>query len=273
MFSKFLSKFALPTFHLNHSSSTLVETVYPAPPLPSRTIRFSMISTDASESEVNSWSPVDEAPTPTEIKEIIPLLSINAEHETHRVAFKTLQQCIDLLRTLPSDEIYTRESKFVPKSTIGKHVRHVYDHFRLLFEKIPHVSDGTDSAYSSVSSEKLNVDWQVDYDNRLRNVQLELSRAVAINRMKEIQQAMINEYVNIPLDTTVRLQATIDSSMQQEPVGLLTTYGRELWFCCHHAIHHYALIRVICTELNIHVPDDFGIAPSTLKSRMKQYSE
>jgi hypothetical protein len=86
-----------------------------------------MISTDVSESEVNSsWSPVvDEARTPTEeIKEIIPLLSINAEHEIHRVAFKTLQQCIDLLRTLPSDETYTKESKFVPKSTIGKHVRY-----------------------------------------------------------------------------------------------------------------------------------------------------
>ena len=67
-------------------------------------------------------------------------------------------------------------------------------------------------------------------------VQLELSRAVAINRIKEIQQAITNEYVNIPLDTTVRLQATIDSSMQHEPAGFLSTYGRELWFCCHHAV-------------------------------------
>ena len=66
--------------------------------------------------------------------------------------------------------------------------------------------------------------------------QVELSRAVAINRIKEIQQAITNEYVNIPLDTTLRLQATIDSSMQQEPLGFLTTYGRELWFCCHHAV-------------------------------------
>jgi len=32
-----------------------------------------------------------------------------------------------------------------------------------------------------------------------------------------------------------------------------------------HAIHHYALISVMCHLLEIPLPEGFGVAPSTLK--------
>lgn len=43
-----------------------------------------------------------------------------------------------------------------------------------------------------------------------------------------------------------------------------TSLGRELWYCCMHAIHHFALIRVICGEQDINVGRTFGVAPGTL---------
>jgi hypothetical protein len=41
--------------------------------------------------------------------------------------------------------------------------------------------------------------------------------------------------------------------------------GRELAYCIGHAIHHYAIVRLICNEVGVEVPKDFGYAPSTLK--------
>ena|ERR1043165_2939099 len=129
MILKFLSKFSVPTLHFqappaNNFSKTLYPTL--SPEAASRH-RFSVMSiASTAESEINSWSSssVDESYAPVnEIKDVIPLISINAEQEIHRVSYKTLQQCIDLLRCLPSDDNYNYESKFIPQSTIGKHVR------------------------------------------------------------------------------------------------------------------------------------------------------
>jgi hypothetical protein len=37
-----------------------------------------------------------------------------------------------------------------------------------------------------------------------------------------------------------------------------------------HAIHHYALIAVMCAILEIPVPAGFGVAPSTLQYHAEQ---
>ncbi|CAG8750173.1 18484_t:CDS:1, partial [Acaulospora morrowiae] len=103
MVFKLLGKFTIPTILQFQSSpstpqkSKLAATLYPT--LSSQAAaRRSMISTTSAE-EINSWSSTpDESPVPMDIKEVIPLTTICAEQELHRVAFKTLQQCIDLLK-------------------------------------------------------------------------------------------------------------------------------------------------------------------------------
>jgi len=50
-----------------------------------------------------------------------------------------------------------------------------------------------------------------------------------------------------------------------EPSVIDTNVGRELAYCVGHAIHHYAIVRPICSQLGIDVPKEFGVAPSTLK--------
>jgi len=52
-----------------------------------------------------------------------------------------------------------------------------------------------------------------------------------------------------------------------QPSVIETNVGRELAYCVGHAVHHYAIIRLICSHLGIVVPEEFGIAPSTLKYR------
>jgi len=44
-----------------------------------------------------------------------------------------------------------------------------------------------------------------------------------------------------------------------------STLGREAMYAVVHAIHHYALISVMCHLLEIPLPEGFGVAPSTLK--------
>jgi len=276
MLLKFLSKFSVPTLHFqpppgNNFNKTLYPTL--SPEAVSRN-RFSIMSiASTAESEINSWSSssVDESYMPiNEIKDVIPLISINAEQEIHRVTHKILQQCIDLLRCLPSDACYYYESKFISSSTIGKHVRHLYDHFRLLLEskqlKTKREASGNCHYYEEQKEEDNSGFWTVNYDDRQKNIPTEILRQAAIKQLEKLQDTILNDCTFISLNTPLQIDATVDSEMS-DPVPLQSTYGRELWFCCHHALHHFALIRVICAEQNIVVPEDFGVAPSTLKKR------
>lgn len=282
MILKILSKFTVPTFHFQTPpGSNLSRTLYPtlSPEAASRN-RYSIMSiASTAESEINSWSTssVDESYTPAnEIKEVIPLISINAEQEIHRVACKTLQQCIDLLRCSLDDDNYNYESKFLPSSTIGKHVRHLYDHFRVLLESKQLKAKRTERCledYNDDDYEEHDSDskfWTVNYDHRPKNISLETMRLTAVKQLEQLQDTILNDCTFIPLNTPIQVDATIDPEMSVEPILFQSTYGRELWFCCHHAIHHFASIKVICVERNIAVPEDFGAAPSTLKKERRE---
>ncbi|RUS23138.1 hypothetical protein BC937DRAFT_92071 [Endogone sp. FLAS-F59071] len=202
-------------------------------------------------------------------------------NQIYTVAHKTLQQCITLLEAMP-EQSYIKQSVVVPKGTIGKHVRfvlegyitkllekerttiqHVYDHFRLLLSSMP--TTLTHSTNANNESSHIST-WKVDYDKRERNVPLEQNIAAALDAIKWIQ-SLLDEAKNnsVPLSTPITLQAIIDPN--SETSSFETSFGRELWFCCLHAIHHYALIKAICYELEISTPDEFGVAPSTLRAQ------
>ncbi|KAI8997782.1 hypothetical protein BDB01DRAFT_772407 [Pilobolus umbonatus] len=167
------------------------------------------------------------------------------------VADKILQQSIDLLGTL-KDEEYVHMSVVMPGSTIGKHIRHVNDHFRLLFESL---------------DDTLSAEWVVDYDKRDRNNPSETDRAVAIENIRLLQQKLI-ECKQLPIDGPLILLATIDSE-DANKYRFPSSLSRELFYSCIHAIHHYASIKAICIEMNVDIPSEFGIAPSTLLDQKK----
>ncbi|CAO3671798.1 unnamed protein product [Umbelopsis vinacea] len=160
-----------------------------------------------------------------------------------QISSKILEQPITLIANM-SQDIFTQESKLMPKSTIGKHIRHMSDHFRIL-----------------LSNPDLRCN-DVNYDLRFRNVAAETDPAATIQLLKELQ-SRLPALEDIPFNTHITLTATIDPNMPAEQYQ--SSVGRELWYCCIHAIHHYASIKTICLEHGLEVPDSFGVAPSTLQ--------
>ncbi|KAJ8656429.1 hypothetical protein O0I10_007752 [Lichtheimia ornata] len=175
------------------------------------------------------------------------------------VANKLLQQLIDLLDSLPpssddDDQVYTKPSIVMPGGTIGKHSRHIYDHFHLLLLHNPKLgSDPTNN----------NSRWIVDFDDRSRDRPMEVQHENAVRSLKEMQQKLHQAQEKIPLDTPLLLVATIDDNDKIPKYHMESSFERELWYCCMHAIHHYASIKAICIEHNVPVSKEFGVAPST----------
>ncbi|GAA5810415.1 hypothetical protein MFLAVUS_003836 [Mucor flavus] len=160
-----------------------------------------------------------------------------------KVTIAILQQAIDLVLTL-HDHQYSHPSKIMPAGTIGKHIRHVHDHFNLLYQSCHDPSN-----------------LVLDYDIRERNNPSETDRFIAIENLHELQ-------ANIPdvaLETKLTLLASIDAN-DTKKYRFESSFGRELFYSCIHAIHHYASIKAICIELGIPVEKDFGMAPSTLQA-------
>ena len=157
-----------------------------------------------------------------------------------------LRRCSNLLCDLDDDQ-YTRASGVLPASTIGKHVRHILDHFAALLLCEPGCA--------------------IDYDHRERGTPDETSRRAALARITECETALRNR---VPSDdnglVTIRVMLTADGG--QTTLG--TTMARELAFAAHHAEHHLAMIAAIAREVGAAVPADLGKAPSTLNHESRQ---
>ncbi|KAG0043883.1 hypothetical protein BGZ83_010939 [Gryganskiella cystojenkinii] len=184
-----------------------------------------------------------------------------------------------VLRPCKKSEMYTKPSLLACKGTIGKHVRHLHDHYRLLF-----------STYPPAQGLARDSEWSVDYDKRSREVPMETDIEYAIQELERLQY-LLERYQDptsashnsngsnrkgsdntFPTDLSqlITLQATIDPT--HAPVGFQTTFGRELWFCSLHAVHHFAMIKVICSEFGMPLKDGFGFAPSTLKNQKETHA-
>ncbi|TRM60112.1 hypothetical protein BD626DRAFT_505548 [Schizophyllum amplum] len=160
-----------------------------------------------------------------------------------------LMQGVDLLdQHLTEDAQLVRDSKFLPGSTIGKHLRHARDHFVLLLNSVTGNKDASPQA-----------PYQFSYDVRLRNTPMETSRAAAREALLETVQQLEAVVPGVGADAAMQLDA-ITPYMQ----SFKTSFGRELWFGALHAVHHWSMVRVIAGEMGVQMPSDFGFAPSTL---------
>jgi hypothetical protein len=56
----------------------------------------------------------------------------------------------------------------------------------------------------------------------------------------------------------------------EEPERLATTVARELAYCVSHAVHHFAIIKLLCAHLSVPTDVNLGVAPSTLQYRNAQ---
>ena len=155
---------------------------------------------------------------------------------------ETLAQGESLLMQL-SDEDYTRKVAVAFSASVGGHYRHCLDHFRSLLD--------------SAAQGDLN------YDHRERGTLVEHDRFAALNATRELREAYERLEPELLLRTlSVTCKTTYATNGSQTSPS---TVGREIMYSVAHAVHHYALIGVMCGVMGLKMPAGFGVAPSTLK--------
>lgn len=151
-----------------------------------------------------------------------------------------LEQCADFIDQVDTAD-YAKASATVTGGTIGKHARHVLDHFR--------------AALTTPSSEP------IDYDHRCRGGCVETDIAAAKTEIATLR-SMVRSLDEAKMGTQVTARVMLTGS--GETADLKSTLGRELFFATHHAIHHHAMMKTIGREFGVEAPAGFGTAPSTI---------
>lgn len=154
-------------------------------------------------------------------------------------ACESLRQGRELLEKMDANQ-YGRSCPQAFDATIGQHFRHCLDHFDMFLRQIDL--------------------GEINYDLRERQPGLETSPIQALDKIRVIEKS-IGALSESRLSCTVNLLAGVG----ENTVYLCeTTVARELYYVTAHAIHHYALIAVIANHLELELPVNFGVAPSTV---------
>jgi hypothetical protein len=136
---------------------------------------------------------------------------------------------------------YSQPCQTLFNNTIGQHVRHIIELFQCL-----------ENGY---------LIGEVNYEKRKRYALIETDKELASSLLLNIYQGLTKP--NKPLT----LVACYDEHIN-ETIVIETNYYREIAYNLEHTIHHMALIRVGITEISsVQLPDDFGVASSTIKYR------
>ena len=159
-----------------------------------------------------------------------------------------IKQGIELLSDI-SDDLYTKNNTTYSKSGIGRHFRHIIEHYFSFIQ-----TDGT----------------FIDYDARERNPRLETDRQFMIDRLGFVISGLQKfENESALLDKGISVRSNEGIGEENSPLSS-STLRRELQFLISHTVHHYALIGLILQTMG-YIPDEsFGVAPSTLKYELEQ---
>jgi len=165
-------------------------------------------------------------------------------HPVAKAAEEVLQQGLNLLAQVEE----TTYGKLVGppyRASLGQHYRHVLDHFLCLVAGVETL--------------------EIDYDRRGRDVRLETSRECACAATEKLIRAF-QAYDDEMMERPCGVRYSVGYG-DVEPIRLPSVVAREVAFCVGHAVHHYAIIRLLCSELGANLEPELGIAPSTLKYR------
>ncbi len=168
---------------------------------------------------------------------------ISAENSLVLAARQVLMQGRELLAALDS-ETYRRKAA-PERSSIGDHYRHILDHFSCLLAGLPERS--------------------VDYDARERDTRIaeDLEFAAWMTESLLGQMDDFSRGSNDVLAEPLRVTYSVGYGTNG-PDTMTSTVGREIAFSVSHAVHHFAIVRLIAETFGTKLPADFGVAPSTL---------
>jgi len=155
-------------------------------------------------------------------------------------------QLIELLENLPGS-LYRQSFGRCKQHVIGKHVRHIIDHYSVLLSATP-------------APKAL-----LDYENRDRDLLLETDCQAGASRLSEILRTLRSRFGVKHSDELSMLHTSDD----QERV-VTTSVDRELVFLASHTIHHMAIIGMLAEQAGAEVSAEFGVHPSTLRHLQMQ---
>ncbi|RMG83014.1 MAG: DinB family protein [Bacteroidetes bacterium] len=148
-----------------------------------------------------------------------------------------LTQLEEVLKNL-SEQQYTKPAAELEGATIGQHIRHIINFYEQL----------TNSFHTR----------KVNYDLRNRHIEIETSPQKALQALKQIRQSFDKTPEDYPL--------TVQSEVFQDSYE--SSFYREWLYVLEHTIHHMAIIKHVLTRvMQIPLPPDFGVAPSTLLAK------
>lgn len=151
-----------------------------------------------------------------------------------------------ILELLTEDQ-YNRVAAPYFSASIGKHYRHILDHYLSFIKGLP--------------------ENHINYDRRDREERLETDLGYALETIqyiieslssysRKLESGFAQESVDVSLCTSCSSEIT-------EPVP--SSIQREMVFLQGHTTHHYAIIAAMLKFSEITVDNRFGVAPSTLK--------
>jgi hypothetical protein len=151
-------------------------------------------------------------------------------------------QLSESLRQLTDSE-YKQPSSILFNATIGQHIRHIIELFTCL-------EQGYDAGI-------------VNYEKRKRDYRIETEREFAIALLKDV-------YIKLDKPNKTMILEAEDYTDTMETVAIPSNYYREIAYNLEHTIHHMALVRVGINEVSsVELPEDFGVAYSTIKYRQQ----
>ena len=159
-----------------------------------------------------------------------------------------LRQALELLETVGSER-YTQPPPGFEPHKAGAHLRHVLEFYECFL-------DGLESGH-------------IDYDARRRDESVERSRAAAAGRIR----CVMNRLESAPQlrgDAIIWVRMEDADSLSVGDPFTTSSIGRELQVLSSHTIHHFALIAMTLRAHGMNLPEDFGVAPSTLRYRASQ---
>lgn len=150
----------------------------------------------------------------------------------------SLKQIQFIIRKINEEQI-KRNQDIYDCSGIGRHVRHITDHFLAL---------------------KIGLEEkQVNYNIRNRDTDIEKNLIIAGKLLKNIM-SWVFELDDASQPLIIISEIDCDESISKE---FSSNRDRELLYLINHTIHHAAYIKLVAEKYGIKLPDEIGIAPCT----------
>lgn len=170
--------------------------------------------------------------------------------EENRLALAQLRSLVDDL----APEAYRRVFGVHGRHTLGKHVRHIIDHYEALI-------DGLEAGAETL-----------DYEQRRRDPTLEAWPDEAARRLAALE-AWLSSLQGQASPKRLTLRHCQDAGAPDPGRGadgemrlaLPSSLARELAFLASHTVHHMAIIGLLAEQIGIALPASFGVHPSTLR--------